>query len=125
MNHWFCSPNKLWEYPVAGVPILASPFPELRREIEGAGIGRLLPGVLDGPGLRRVVDSIDEEALLRMRSACRAHARRDHWGIYLERLLELYRRLDSAPTRVCEVEVKPAAAVLMDPMPYPAEGGAG
>lgn len=125
LNHWFCSPNKLWEYPVAGVPILASPFPELRREIEGAGIGRLLPRVLDGSGLRRVVDSIDEEALLRMRSACRAHSRRDHWGIYLARLLELYRRLDPAPNRLCKVEVKSAAAVTMDPMPCPAEGGAG
>lgn len=125
LNHWFCSPNKLWEYPVAGVPILASPFPELRREIEGAGIGCLLPEVLDGPGLRRVVDSIDDEALMRMRAACREYARRDHWGVYLERLLGLYRRLDSAPNRVCEAEVKPAAAVMMDPMPSPAEGGAG
>src|SRR5690606_10664221 len=22
LNHWFCTPNKLWEYPNAGVPVL-------------------------------------------------------------------------------------------------------
>ena len=29
LNHWYCNPNKLWEYPNASVPILVSPFPEL------------------------------------------------------------------------------------------------
>jgi len=124
LNHWFCSPNKLWEYPVAGVPILASPFPEMRREIEGSGIGCLLPEVLDGPGLRRVVDSIDDEALIRMRAACREYARRDHWGVYLQRLLGLYRRLDSAPTRFSEIEAKPESSVHLDSTPLPAGGEA-
>jgi glycosyltransferase involved in cell wall biosynthesis len=42
MNHWFCTPNKLWEYPAGGVPILASPFPEMRKVVEGHGVGWLL-----------------------------------------------------------------------------------
>src|SRR5690606_35834587 len=25
LNHWGCAPNKLWEYPGAGVPIIATP----------------------------------------------------------------------------------------------------
>ncbi|MDA0295623.1 MAG: glycosyltransferase [Planctomycetota bacterium] len=114
LNHWFCSPNKLWEYPVAGVPILASPFPELRREIEGAGIGRLLPEALDGPGLRRVVESIDSEALEEMKTACHEFARRDHWGVYQDRLLDLYRRLEKTGATESRqlLEVKTVSAIV-------------
>jgi glycosyltransferase involved in cell wall biosynthesis len=114
LNHWFCSPNKLWEYPVAGVPILASPFPELRREIEGAGIGRLLPEALDGPGLRRVVASIDSESMAEMKTSCHEFARRDHWGVYQDRLLDLYRRLEKTGATESRqlLEVKAVSGVV-------------
>ena len=43
LNHWFCSPNKLWEYPIAGVPMLVSPFPELSKVVDDHGVGIKLP----------------------------------------------------------------------------------
>lgn len=39
LNHWYCSPNKLWEYPRSGVPILASDFPVLRQFINEHDLG--------------------------------------------------------------------------------------
>lgn len=97
LNHWFCSPNKLWEYPVAGVPMLVSPFPELRSVVERHGVGRCLPEPLDGPGLARVLGSIEEPELLTMRRNCRRYLESDHWGIYAERLRDAYRALVPLP----------------------------
>ena len=47
LNHLYCSPNKLWEYPAAGVPILASDMPEMKKKIETYGIGLTVDRALD------------------------------------------------------------------------------
>ncbi|MFI4997830.1 MAG: glycosyltransferase, partial [Hyphomicrobiales bacterium] len=39
--HRYCSPNKLYEFIMAGLPILASDLPYLRDVIEGYGLGWL------------------------------------------------------------------------------------
>lgn len=39
LNNYFCTPNKLFEFVAAGLPILASDLPELRRIVEGNQIG--------------------------------------------------------------------------------------
>jgi len=96
LNHWFCSPNKLWEYAAAGVPILASPFPEMQREILDWGIGRLLPERLLGGDLATLLESIDAHEVSRMASACADFMRADHWEVYQERLDDLYRGLASS-----------------------------
>jgi len=40
LNNYYTSPNKLFEYCAAGVPVAASRFPELTRIVEGMDIGR-------------------------------------------------------------------------------------
>lgn len=93
LNHWYCSPNKLWEYPAAGVPILATPFPEMRRVIEDHGIGRTLPEGFNGPELAGILESIDPAEHRRMVESCRAFIDADHWEIYQSRLDRLYAEL--------------------------------
>ncbi|APC19593.1 hypothetical protein BLL42_28185 (plasmid) [Pseudomonas frederiksbergensis] len=39
LNNYYCTPNKLFEFIAAGLPILASDLPELRRLVEGNQIG--------------------------------------------------------------------------------------
>lgn len=39
LNNYYCTPNKLFEFVAAGLPILASDLPELRRLVAGNGIG--------------------------------------------------------------------------------------
>lgn len=41
LNNYYCTPNKLFEFIAAGLPILASDLPELRRLVEGHQIGRV------------------------------------------------------------------------------------
>lgn len=98
LNHWYCSPNKLWEYPVAGVPMLVSPFPELMAVVETHGIGVCLPEQLDGAALRRVLSEIDRERLECMRHACESYIKKDNWAVYARRLVEIYNsRFDRDP----------------------------
>ncbi|ROM15704.1 MULTISPECIES: glycosyltransferase [Pseudomonas] len=41
LNNYYCTPNKLFEFIAAGLPILGSDLPELRRLIEGHKIGHV------------------------------------------------------------------------------------
>src|SRR4029453_7888041 len=40
LNNYYTSPNKLFEYCAAGVPVVASRFPELVKVVEGLSVGR-------------------------------------------------------------------------------------
>ncbi|MBX8539434.1 glycosyltransferase [Pseudomonas cichorii] len=41
LNNFYCTPNKLFEFIAAGLPILASDLPELRRIVSETGIGQV------------------------------------------------------------------------------------
>jgi len=93
LNHWFCSPNKLWEYPVAGVPLLVSPFPELAGVVQKWGIGRQIDDPPTPKGIAEAVASISEAELATMSANCRVYIEADNWSVYERRLELLYRRL--------------------------------
>jgi glycosyltransferase involved in cell wall biosynthesis len=109
LNHWFCTPNKLWEYPNAGVPILASPFPEMRNIIEGYGVGWLLPLRLTPEGVAATVAKISDEEIAVCRANCSAFVREDNWSIYGRRLVNMYDKLAGAGQAAGEVVRVPAA----------------
>jgi glycosyltransferase involved in cell wall biosynthesis len=91
LNHWFCSPNKLWEYPNAGVPLVVQPFPELKKVVETFGCGWVLP---DNPTPGQIADLIGgltDEMIERAREGCRRFIDADCWeAVYEPRLVELY-----------------------------------
>jgi glycosyltransferase involved in cell wall biosynthesis len=94
LNHIYCSPNKLWEYPRSGVPILCSDAPEMTKRVIEHGIGWVIPrDQLTPQGIARIVAGLSDEALARARAACAAFIAKDNWGVYEKRLLEVYARL--------------------------------
>jgi glycosyltransferase involved in cell wall biosynthesis len=97
MNNWLCSPNKLWEFPGAGVPVIASPFPLLRRVVERNDIGWLLPDPITPAGIAETVTSINQHDLRRKQQNCRAFIAHDNWSMYEARLMECYERLLGRP----------------------------
>ena len=109
LNHWFCSPNKLWEYPAAGVPFLASPFPELTETVTTNGIGWLLPDPLTPEEIARTVASITEEELAAASLKCREFIERDNWTLYETRLVDLYDRISPKRPRKNGVRPDPKA----------------
>ena len=90
LNHWYCNPNKLWEYPNAGVPIIASPFPELRKIIEDNQIGWLLPDPLSPREIAAAINKLTEEELQVAANNCISFIQRDNWQVYANRLKTAY-----------------------------------
>jgi glycosyltransferase involved in cell wall biosynthesis len=98
LNHYYCSPNKIWEYPAAGVPVLCSAAPEMANRVKGYGFGWVLPfEKLTGPGIAEAVAALDDAEIARAREACRRFIAADNWSVYEARLLELYAGLAERP----------------------------
>lgn len=97
LNHLYCSPNKLWEYPAAGVPILASDMPEMKRKIDEYDIGVTVDRRLDPQDIADAVNGLSDADLARMKQNCGAYAAAENWQNYEPHLLDLYRELVPMP----------------------------
>ncbi len=94
LNNKFCTPNKLFEFIEAGVPICANDLPELRKVIVGSGIGRVYSmnsAHEIAAGVRHCLYGIEEGAF----SSENLESARDQygWGGQASRLIELYGEL--------------------------------
>ena len=87
-------PNKLFEYMMAGIPVLASDFPEMRAVVTETGAGRVaVPDDVSAIG-RTIGEMLaDTTALSRYASAARAAAKRYCWERESTRLIQLYEEL--------------------------------
>jgi len=95
LSYYYCLPNKLFEYIAAGLPVAASAFPELKKIIEGHGIGVTFDPE-DPKDIARAIRSIldDAEARERMRANAREAAKIYNWECEEKKLIEIYRGLD-------------------------------
>ena len=108
LNTYYCTPNKLFEFIAAGVPIIATDLPELRRLVVDNGIG--LVGDTDTPeALARLVDAMFEEpgGPGRFADALRAAGKRINWQVEGVKLIEMYRRLAPGRSSSGEGEGRP------------------
>ena len=58
LNHAYCSPNKMFEYLMAGLPVIVSNLPEMKRVVEENGIG-IVAGENTVEGLRDAIQRAD------------------------------------------------------------------
>jgi glycosyltransferase involved in cell wall biosynthesis/SAM-dependent methyltransferase len=92
LNSRYCTPNKLFEFIVAGVPILANDLPELRKFVHDTGFGQVHP--LDGPA--SFASAIDAMFRSDLKPYCDRLAMRRHeftWEAQGKKLVGLYRDL--------------------------------
>lgn len=127
LNHLYCSPNKLWEYPSAGVPILATDMPEMKDKIETFGIGFTVGRDLDPREIAEKVNALTDDELARYRQNCGDFADVDNWQSYEERLGGLYAALTGEPVVSDRRGAEDAAGTegVPGPADAPGEGGAG
>ena len=98
LNHRYCLPNKLFEYIQAGVPVLVSDLPEMRRVVEEYRVGETCspgdPAALAG----RIGGMLSDPARLATyrRNTVRA-ASELNWNREKSRLAAVYRRLLGEP----------------------------
>ncbi|MBY0421282.1 MAG: glycosyltransferase [Parvularculaceae bacterium] len=93
LNQHFCSPNKLWEYPHAGVPLLASDLPELARVARGLGCGVLVPPDAPPATIAAAVNDLKDADLARARAACAAFSASETWESEIAPALDFAQRL--------------------------------
>lgn len=94
LNHLYCSPNKLFEFAVAGLPFLANDLPFLRDVAQEFGFGIIAN--LDNP--ESIAEAItcafaDPTRFAALKAAARAAGTRLNWDIEGKKLLEIYAAL--------------------------------
>jgi glycosyltransferase involved in cell wall biosynthesis len=99
LNHYTTDSNKLFEYAMAGLPVVASDFPEIRKVVSGYDIGVLVdPADVSAIGcaIQNLVDDCE------LRQTHRRHALRAapelSWGTQVPVLLEAYGYLCNLPS---------------------------
>lgn len=96
LNNYLCTPNKLFEYMMAGVAVAGADVPELRRFIAGEDLGSLF----DPRSPRDLARALEELAEPERLAGCAARARRAaedrfNWEREGEKLVALYGELEA------------------------------
>lgn len=94
LSYFYCLPNKLFEYLMAGLPVIVSDLQELRRFVRAHPVGPVLPGT-DDESIRQAVAQLDEIALAGYADAVRSVRSVFHWQAQESVLLDVYARLSS------------------------------
>lgn len=93
MNNRLALPNKIFEYVAAGLPVVASDVPEMRRIVQESGAGALYdpysPASLS-EAMNRVLDESHYEAF---RTQATAYGETNCWENEQRVLIEAYRRI--------------------------------
>lgn len=92
LNNLYCSPNKIFEYAAAGLPVVSSSQPPLRAMIETFGVGRLFPQVADAVDVAEVMQDVfwNKRALA---SRVPQFLQQHRWDEAAERLRQAVRRI--------------------------------
>jgi glycosyltransferase involved in cell wall biosynthesis len=88
----YCLPNKLFEYLMAGLPVLSSQLDAIAELLETYDVGQVLPS-LEPSDVGASINAMlaDPAALARMHSNALKAARQEfHWENEKQRLFELY-----------------------------------
>jgi glycosyltransferase involved in cell wall biosynthesis len=96
LSYYLCLPNKLFEYMMAGLPMIASDLPEMKRVVLGLGVGRVFDP--EDPGaIARAVESVfaDEREVAEMRRRALEGGREMNWAAQERVLRKIYERLEA------------------------------
>jgi len=102
LNQVLSSPNKLFECLTAGVPMIASDFPEISSVVLGEGVGATCDPtnpLLVAQAIRGLLARPEDVEAMRQRGVSAAR-RTYNWDAQSARLLDLYRHVEATRHRV-------------------------
>ena len=106
LNHYTTDSNKLFEYLIAGLPVVATDFPEIRRIVRSNNVGLLVPAN-NSSSLAAALSQLVTDVELRKSFAtnARSTARTLNWEEQENRLVDLYRNILKSPSSVEQVRL--------------------
>jgi len=97
LNHYYSLPNKLYEYMMAGLPVIASDFPEMARIINEHNCGILVdsssPQTI-AKGIKELIRSPEEMRRMGIRGR-KASLEQYNWPVEAKKLVDLYMKLSN------------------------------
>ena len=94
LNNYYCTPNKLFEFIAAGIPIIATDLPEIRRIVNGNHIG-MVGDTAAAKSLAGLIDTFfsDSELLKQCQATVLQVRKKINWQAESRGLISLYRKL--------------------------------
>ncbi len=89
-NHWNCSPNKIWEYTNAGLPILASRMAFLNDVILKHGIGWTIPSDFVERDIYDKIEKLTDKDIAEKKANCAKFIAADNYLQYEPKLLSIF-----------------------------------
>jgi glycosyltransferase involved in cell wall biosynthesis len=77
LNHFYCLPNKVFEYILAGIPFIVSDFPDIRNEFESKNVAHFIDPSKDS--LMATISKIDLERVNEMKVNCLVQKELVYW----------------------------------------------
>mgnify|MGYP000724602771 CR=1 FL=1 len=90
LNHLYCTPNKLWEYPNSKVPVLATGLVEIEKMVSKWKTGKLLPVDFSPEDINCALNSITDDNLEVWRKHCLVFSEEMSWQKFEPNLLAVY-----------------------------------
>ena len=94
-NYLMSLPNKLFDYIHAGIPVVASPMPEVVRVVKGWNIGRVVRDSSPA-GITEAVDAVLARPSSEWRAVCTEAAAALHWGTEERQIVKALEQAQSA-----------------------------
>src|SRR3972149_3973861 len=93
LNNYFCTPNKIFEYMMAGIPMVVSDFPELKKF---AALGAGLTFDPESPNsIATTINKVFSGNLVGMKEKARSLAEESYnWEVESKKLLQVYSSLN-------------------------------
>lgn len=94
LSYYLCSPNKVFEYIHAGIPVVSSDFPEMKKVVIGENIG-LVFDPEDPESIANSVTKLLEDEAYRQEMALNSIkcSKKYNWGIESSKLQRMYIKL--------------------------------
>lgn len=91
LNHYFCLPNKIFEYLMSGIPFIVSDFPEMANVVADTGGGWICKP--DSKGLREIISHITREEISQKRASIQKNLHKYGWHLEELKYIPIYKRL--------------------------------
>lgn len=96
LSYYYCMPNKLFEYAMAGIPVLVSNMKEMAALVEKNSMGAVIQEFTP-PAINHAIDTLMAQDLMVLRSNAYATASQHAWEVQEATMLQAYAGLGFSP----------------------------